>query len=117
MKITIDEVQVQEILDEQAAKGIKAAFEGYAVRSTLEKAIADSVIPGIMTSAITKAASSIDIETLTQHLAEEMARSITKGVQLVIRETLVNVILDIKKIPDYEREKRAIERQHILNRL
>ena len=113
MEIKIDEVQVQEALDKQATAGIKSAFEGYAVRSTIEKAIAESVIPSMITTAIEGAASTIDIAALTQHLAEEIARSVTKGVQMVIRETMINIILDIKKIPEYDKEKRDRARADI----
>ena len=115
MEIKIDEVQVQQALDEQATKGIKSAFEGYGIRSAIEKVIADSVVPAIITSAIEQAASSIDREQLAQHLAQEIARSVTRGTQAIIRETMVNIILDLKKIPDYERDKRDAARIEILH--
>lgn len=115
MNIDIDEAQVQAVLEAQTTAGIKHAFEGYAIRSAIEKAIGETVIPSIIATAIEQAASSIDIAVLTQRLAEEMARSITKGVQRIMRETMVNIILDLKKIPEYERDKREAERQKLLS--
>ena len=115
MEIKIDELQVQEALDKQATAGIKNAFEGYAVRSVIEKAIAESIIPSIISSAIEQAASTIDIADLTQHLAAEIARSVTRGVQSIIRETMVSVILDIQKIPSYDEKKRSEARVKIEN--
>lgn len=117
MEIKIDEKQVQNVLNEQAEAGIKNAFSGYAVKSILEKAIADSVIPGIIVEAMEKSASSLDIDNLSKILAAEIARSVTRGVQLVIRETMINIILDIQKIPSYEDEKRVKARAIIENKL
>jgi len=107
MEIKIDEEQVQKALDEQATAGIKNAFEGYAIRSTIEKAIAESVIPSIVTSAMEQAASTIDVQELSQHLAQEIAKSVTRGVQGIIRETMIKIIMDIKKVPEYDKEARA----------
>lgn len=115
MDIKIDECQLQEVLNTQATASVKSSFEGYNMRSAMEKAIADSVIPAIMTEAIVKAASQIDIETLTQKLAEEMARSVTKGVQAIVQESMIDLILDIKKVSQYDDKKRADARQEVIN--
>jgi len=114
VEINIDEATVQAALDSQATAGIKAAFEGYSVRSTIEKAIAESVVPAMIANAIEKAASSIDIDNLQKHLAEEMARSVTRGVQAVIRDTMVEVILSIQKVPEYDKEARKAAKEKIL---
>lgn len=110
MEIKIDEQQVQEAMNKQATLGIKNAFEGYGVRSTIETAIAESVIPAIITEAITQAAATIDTAKLQNILAQEIARSVTSGVQHIIRETMINIILDIKKVPSYDDKKRSEER-------
>jgi hypothetical protein len=106
MEIKIDELQVQEALDKQVTAGIKTAFEGYAVHSTIEKAISESVIPSIITIAMVQAASTIDINNLSQHLAQEIAKSVTRGVQGIIRETMIGIIMDIQKVPQYDANKR-----------
>jgi len=115
MEIRIDESQIQSALNTQATAGIKKAFEGYGVRSAIEKVISDSVVPAIMTTAITSAAESIDIEVLTQHLAKQISISVTKGVQSILLETMVNIILDLRNIPEYEIEKREKERAEIIS--
>ena len=115
MEIKIDEQQIQDVMNEQATSGVKNAFQGYAIKSILEETIAKSVIPSIMLDAITKAANTIDIDNLVNALSEQMAKSITKGVQHVIQETMINVILDIKKVPSYDDDKRKAARQEILH--
>ena len=114
MEISIDEKVIQEALDSQATKGIQTAFEGYAMRNSIEKAVSESFLPTVLSSSLEKAASSIDIDVLTKHLSKEMARSITKGVQAVIQETMVNIIMDLKKIPSYDNEARESARMEIL---
>jgi cobalamin-dependent methionine synthase I len=115
MEIRIDETELQKVLDEQATASVKSSFEGYGMRSAMEKAIADSVIPAIMTEAIVKAASSIDIDTLTQHLAEEMARSVTKGVQAIVQDSMIEIIMRINKVSEYDKDARSLARQEIIN--
>ena len=115
MEIKIDEQQIQDVMNAQATSGVKNAFEGYAIKSVLEEAIAKSVIPTLMLEAITKAANEIDIDNLIHALSVQMAKSITVGVQHVIQETMINVILDIKKVPTYDDDKRKAARAEIVN--
>ena len=114
MEIKIDEQQIQDVLNEQAQTGVKYAFESYAIREVLQETIAKSVIPALMLDAITRAASTVDVGRLSQCVAEEITRSVTRGVQHVIQETMINVILDIKKVPSYDDEKRKSAREEIL---
>lgn len=115
MEIKIDEKELQTVLNEQTTASVKASFEGYGMRSAMEKAIADSVIPAIMTEAIVAAASQLDIAALTQKLAEEMARSVTKGVQAIVQDSMVDLILAIRKIPTYDDKKLAAARAEIIH--
>jgi cobalamin-dependent methionine synthase I len=114
MEIKIDEKELQKVLNEQTTSSVKASFEGYGMRSAMEKAIADSVIPAIMTEAIVAAASQIDIATLAQKLAEEMARSVTKGVQAIVQDSMVDLIMSIRKVPEYDDKKRSAARAEII---
>jgi len=106
MEIKIDEKQLQEALDGSATAGIKNAFGSYPIKSMLEKTIADSVLPTLITSAIEKATSTMDINVLSLKLGEEIAKSVTKGVKCIIQETMIGIIMDIRKIPQYDDEKR-----------
>jgi len=114
MEIRIDEKQMQEVLGEQATKGIQNAFDSYSVRSIMEKVVADSVIPSIMTAAMEAAVKKIDIDDLSQKLAEQIARSTTAGAVNVIRETMVTILMDIRKVPQYDDDKRKRAREEIL---
>lgn len=117
MDIKIDENAIRESLDSQATNAVKSAFEGYSVRKVIEETISKSVIPGIISRAIENAASTLDMDTLSRKLGEEIAKSVTKGVQHVIRDTLVEIILSIKKIPEYDKETRARARDRAVAEL
>jgi len=115
MEIKIDELQVQEALDKQATASIKQAFEGYEIRSVMKDAIANSVIPALMTDAMVNAAAQIDVTKLAEKLAQEMTRAITKGVQAMVRDAMIEIIMRIKKIPEYDDKKREVARQEIIH--
>jgi hypothetical protein len=115
MEIKIDEVQVQKALNDQATLSIKTAFEGYQIKSAMEKTITDSVIPEIMTMSICSAVKQIDIEALTQSLAREMAIAVTKGVQAIVTDSMIEIIMRMRKIPDYDEKVRKVERDKIYN--
>lgn len=115
MEINIDEKVLAEALDQQAVVGIKNAFESYQIKRVIEETIVKSVMPELITTAVCKAASLVDTERLTQCIAEEITRSVVKGVQGTIRTAMVNIMLDMRKIPEYERDKREAARLEILH--
>lgn len=117
MEIRIDENVIQEALNDQATKGLANAFGNYGIRSAIQEVIANSVIPEIMATAVVDAASKIDTERLTQCVAEELTRAVIKGTQAIVRETMTTILLDIRKIPDYERDKREKARLEISTKL
>lgn len=114
MEISFDPAIIQDVLNKQAEKGIKDAFEGYSVRAAMEKAIGDSVLPNIIASAMEQAASQVDTTKLVEVLSTEMAKSITIGVQHIVRDTMCNIIMDIRKVPTYDEKARATARAEIL---
>ena len=117
MEIKIDESMMQKTLDDTASQAVQNAMSGFVVRNALEKAVADSVLPGLLSQAIVDAADKIDIDALTEALAKQMSRSITKGVQLVVQDSMVSMILKLRGVPDYDKEKLALGRATILAEL
>ena len=43
-----------------------------------------------------------------------MTRSITSGVQFMFRETTIDMLLMLRKVPDYDKERREEERAKII---
>jgi hypothetical protein len=113
MEIKIDEMMVQQVLDEQTQAGVKAAMGGYAIRSAIEKTVGESILPQLLGEAVVKAAEQIDIDNLTHHLAEEIARSTTKTVVTLIRDAMIEMILDMRKVASYDHKAREAEREKL----
>ena len=79
-----------------------------------EKVITDSVLPTVIGAAISGAIDQFDIQALQASVAEQMARSIASGVQLMFRETTIDMLLMLRKVPDYDKERREKERAKII---
>lgn len=114
MEIKVDTEEMQAAIDKGATSAIKSAFEGYSMRSAMEKVVTDSVLPTVIGSAISGAIDKFDIESLQKAVAEQMARSITSGVQLMFRETTIDMLLMLRKVPDYDKDRREKERAKII---
>lgn len=115
MEINIDEKEMQNVLNEQAVEGVKAVFKSYSIKSVLEKTISDSVLPALITEAIVNSVSHIDMDKLSQKLAEEIAKATTSAVQAVVQESMIEILVKLKGVPSYEPEKLARARAEIIN--
>ena len=113
MDLRIDEQRVQEAMDANVSETIKNVVNGYRVRSAVEKAVSDSLLGEVLAVAVQNAVSAIDVQVLTRSLAEQMARSVTKATAHLVRTAMIEMILDLKKIPYYEQEKRQKEREKL----
>jgi|GEM_PF-4004235 len=105
MEIRIDEAMVQEAIDEQTTGAIKSALTGHKLQSAIGDMVEKALVPGVMAQAIESAISKIDLDSLSQSLADEIARSTTKVVQRVIQEALVGITLKIRGIAEFDHEK------------
>lgn len=114
MQIQFDEKQIAAALDTAATVAITSAFSGYASASALRDIVSKSVLPEIMTKALTEAASRVDLEALTSSLATQIARTITSAAVMLIRDSTVEMILDLRKIPSYDDEKRNKARVQVM---
>lgn len=114
MEIKINQDEVQAALDNGTTAAIKNAFEGYSMRNAIEKVLAEAVLPDVMATAIRGAVSQIDIDELQGALSKQMSRSITKAVQTMLQDATINMLLDLRKIPDYDKPRREAERAKII---
>ena len=117
MEIKINQEEVQAALDNGTTTAIKNAFEGYSMRNAIEKVLAEAVLPDVMGTAIRGAVDLIDAKALQGALSAQMSRSITKSVQFMLQEATINMIMDLRKIPDYDKPRREIERAKIIAEL
>lgn len=113
MEIKIDEKMVQETLDQETANAVKRTMEGGTIRRAIETTFGESLIPNLIGQAVVDAASKIDLDVLTEHLAKEIARSMTAGAVCVIRDAMTEVIMQLRGVPEYDHPKRDAARASI----
>ena len=113
MEFKIDEKMAQEAINNAATKAIEAAFSQYSVARVIESEVAGSVISDVLQRSFSSAVEQIDINRLSTVLAEELSRTVVKGVTYMIRSALVEMMLDIEKVPSYDEKKRAKARAEI----
>lgn len=117
MEFKIDEKMAQEAMNNAATKAIESAFSTYSVARVIESEVAGSVISDVLQRSVSSAVEQIDIDRLSTVLAEELSRTVVKGVTYMIRSALVEMILDIKKVPGYDEKKRQKARAEIEARI
>lgn len=108
MNINLDETMIQESLNGAATKAISSAMDQYSVRHAIEERVASAVLEGVLAEALENSINQIDLGSLTTALAKELSRAVTAGAVSIIRESVVETLLTLRKIPSYQRE--AIER-------
>jgi len=113
MEFKIDEKMAQEAINNAATKAIESAFSQYSVARVIESEVAGSVISDVLQRSFSSAVEQIDINRLSTVLAEELSRTVVKGVTYMIRSALVEMMLDIEKVPSYDEKKRAKARAEI----
>ena len=117
MNITLDETIIQDSLNGAASKAIAGAMGQYSVKNAIEKRVASAVLEGVLAEALENSISQIDLGALTTALAKELSRAVTAGAVSIIRESVTDTLLALRKIPSYEHEAIARARADIATRL
>jgi hypothetical protein len=114
MQIQFDDTQIQAALDKAASDALANAFGSYASKSAMEEVISKAVIPEIISKALNDAASRVNVEALTVALASQIARTITGAAVCLMRSAAVEMILDLRKVPQYDDDKRNRARAEVI---
>lgn len=117
MNINLDETMIQDSLNGAATKAIENAMGQYSVRHVIEERVASAVLEGVLAEALENSINQIDLGALTTALSKELARAVTAGAVSIIRESVVEILLSLRKIPSYDHEKTARARAEILRQL
>ena len=102
LQINLDPEVIQKSLDEQTQKATKAAFESYAVESVIREQISNALIGDVLTEATIKAVEKIDVETLSQHLADQITRTAVATVSQMIEDSTINTIAKRRGYESYQ---------------
>jgi len=113
MNINFDEKIIESTLNQVANVAIANALNSHDVKRIIEEKINRVVVENILSDSLLKAVERIDIDNLVIHLSQELSKAITRATVHIIKESAVEILLNLKKIPDYERELKERVRAEI----
>lgn len=117
MQINLDESIIEKTLNESATAAVKDAASSYNVRRAIEDRVANAVLEGVMAEALTAAIDKIDVAALATALANQLQRSVTAGAVALIQDSVIEQMMRLRKVPEYDDAKRAAARAEIKARI
>lgn len=117
MVIDLNDQEIQDGVNSVAVNAVKEGLKSYPVRSAIEQMVSKVIIEEVMGKAMIEAVGKIDLSTISNAMAKEIARSTVSSVQLVIRDALMSTVLKIRGISEYDSEKRRVAIEEIKKEL
>lgn len=114
LNVGVDMGKVGEALQAATTDAIAARMASYEVKQAIATVVAREVAEGAVARALEAAVAGLDVGALTTRLAEELSRAVTGGMVNVIREAMADLVVRIRGIPEYDREKRDRARAEVL---
>lgn len=97
MEINLNNEVIQESLNKMVDKATQAAFSDWQVSNTIEKVVAEKVVGEILNKSMEEAVQKIDTVELTNILAAEIQRVMTKCVCSIFREVGIDIVYIIRR--------------------
>lgn len=98
MNIELDPASIQAAINDSVAKAVSNALGSYDVTKAIGTTVTASVVDGVIARALEKAVSSVDSDALVASLAAEIQKATTSAVVLTLREGIVTVVANMRKI-------------------
>lgn len=117
MEINLDEKVIAESINRSATEAIKNATSSWNVKNAIEERVANAVLEGVMGDALISAMDAIDVAALSTALANQLQRSVVAGAVAIVQDSVVEQIMRLRKVPEYDDAKRAAARAEIEARL
>jgi len=116
MEIKLDEKIIEESINRSATEAIKNATSSWNVKNAIEERVANAVLEGVMGDALISAMDA-DVAALSTALANQLQRSVVAGAVAIVQDSVVEQIMRLRKVPEYDDAKRAAARAEIEARL
>lgn len=114
MNITINQEQLDAAVSEHINKAVANALTGYKIQEAVATRLSEDIMCGSIAAALNRALEHFDGEKLVSVLATEMQKAVTSGVVLTIREQMVELVMRLRKVPEYDDAKKAKARAEII---
>ncbi len=114
MQIEISQEQVNAAINEKINEAIVKAVGSYSVTEAIGSAVSEAIASGAVGDAINQAVGKMDTGMLVNSIAAEMERAVASGVGNMIREGVVEMCVNMRGVPDYDKEARSQARSEVI---
>ncbi len=104
MQITIDQNAINEAVQATATRAVTDGLGSYEVTAAIANAVTAQVADGAISQAIAAAVTKIDVDALTQAIAEELQRATIRATSEILQEGMLDTICKLRGIKDYDSE-------------
>lgn len=113
MDIKLNEEELQEAINSKMNKAVENALMDYSIQKVIAEKITQSFACGVIGEALDKALASMDVTELTTVLAKEISKATTRAAVHILTDGLIETLLNLRKIPDYDDKKRSAARMEL----
>lgn len=113
MDLKIDEETLHAAVTSATNAAVVNALEGYEVERVIRERVTASLIESAIGDTVADAIGAIDLEALHAALATQMSRTIVAGAVNIIQESMIDMIVAMRRIPEYDREGLARARAEV----
>lgn len=114
LQVGVDMDKVGAALHVATTEAIAKRMASYEVQEAIGKVVAREVAEGAVARALEAAVARLNIDALTARLATELERAVVGGMVHVIRDSMAELVVRIRKVPDYKPEEQARVRAEVL---
>ena len=120
LEISISSADVQSHINSTISQAVKNSLESYTVSSAIGSKITESIIEGSVSQALDLAIRNLDTQALTNMLAAEIQRTVTRAVVAMLQEGFVDILAKMKGLSNYsddDKKERARLKEQLFNKL
>lgn len=96
MNLELNNEIIETELNKCATEAISKAFGSYEIQSAIKKDVAERVVKDGLVKALAASVDKLDIDRITEALATEMQRTITKIVVVTVRASAANMLYQLR---------------------
>jgi len=117
MDITINESDLHAAVTSATENAVTGALKSYNIESAIRDRVVDSLLTDAIANTVADSLNNLDVESLQRALAAEISRTVVATTVTILREAAVGILLDMRKIPNYDDDRRKRERISILREM
>ena len=117
MNIQINQEQLDAAVSQHINAAVAEALTGYKIREAIAEKLSGDILNGAISESLDKALEDFKPTELVEVLAREMQKAVTAGVVITLREQACEMVMRLRKVPEYDDQKRAAARAQIMAEL